>query len=269
MQAFVSFPLILSPAGRRSGVGDREQGWPRGAERLRGVRWRRDGVLSRSTSGYAAEPSSQPRARGRARSGIFSEPLECGRVCLLLLLLLLSFGWGHSGHSCCCISALRAKEQKWRKSVGVGTRPLSAGRWRAASFRFPAPRRPWAPVSTAEALPPGLCGFCLLSQYPAPAPGPPSEETPCWSFQVSDVIVNGGSRSPLNGLASVSVLSSLSHLLMEASVCLVTFISSFLVLSPHKEAPVNPSSAPPALWERLYAWAEFDRRVCGLPRLKA
>ena len=56
---------------------------------------------------------------------------------------------------------------------------------------------------------------------------------------------------------------------MEASVCLVTFISSFLVLSPYKEPPVNPSSAPPALWKGLYVWAEFDRRVCGLPGLKA
>lgn len=80
------------------------------------------------------------------------------------------------------VSALRAEEQKWRKSVGVGTRPLSAGRWCAASFPFLAPRRPWAPVSTAEALPPGLCGFCLLSQYPAPAPGSPSEETPWLEF---------------------------------------------------------------------------------------
>lgn len=73
MPAFVSFPLILSPAlAARWG---REQGWPRGAERLRGVRWRQDGVLFRSTPDSAAEPSSLPWTRGRARAEIFSEPL--------------------------------------------------------------------------------------------------------------------------------------------------------------------------------------------------
>lgn len=121
--------------------------------------------------------------------------------------------------------------------------PAPAGRWCAASF--PSLLPPPQGSRVHRGLPPRLSGFCLLSQYPALAPGSPSEETPWLSFQAGDILVDGGSRSPVYWLASVSVVSSLSHLLMEASVCLVTFISSFLVLSSHKEVPVNPSSAAP------------------------
>ena len=196
-------PCIFSPdpqprAGRLGG-GGREQGWPRGSERLRGVRWRRDGALSRSSADSAAEPSSQPRARGRARSGIFSEPLECGRVysllLLLLLLLLLSFGWGHSGYSCCCIRA-EGEGAKMEREWGSGRGP-PAGRCSAASFPCLAPRRAWAPLPTAEALPPGLrASACCHSTRPQPR-GLPVRGHPGWSFQASDIIVHGGSRSPV------------------------------------------------------------------------
>ena len=124
--------------------------------------------------------------------------------------------------------------------------PAPAGRWCAASF--PSLLPPPQGSRVHRGLPPRLSGFCLLSQYPALAPGSPSEETPWLSFQAGDILVDGGSRSPVYWLASVSVVSSLSHLLMEASVCLVTFISSFLVLSSHKEVPVNPSSERQNQW---------------------
>ena len=109
--------------------------------------------------------------------------------------------------------------------------------------KAPAPAGRWCAASFPSLLPPPQGS--RVHRDPALAPGSPSEETPWLSFQAGDILVDGGSRSPVYWLASVSVVSSLSHLLMEASVCLVTFISSFLVLSSHKEVPVNPSSAAP------------------------
>lgn len=85
MQAFVSFPLILSPAQAAGGGRGGGQGWPRGADRLRGVRWSRDGVLSRSTPDCAAEPSSQPWTRRRARAEILSG-------CIIIVITVVRLG---------------------------------------------------------------------------------------------------------------------------------------------------------------------------------
>ena len=167
---FCIFSPDPQPRAGRLGGGGREQGWPRGAERLRGVGWRRDGVLSRSSPDSAAEPPSQPLARGRARSGIFSEPLECGRVylLLLLLLLLLSFGWGHSGYSCCCICA-EGEGAKMERECGGRDEAPPAGRWCAASFPFLAPAAPGLPCPPRRpCLPDCVAAACCHSTRPQP-----------------------------------------------------------------------------------------------------
>ena len=156
------FPLSSAPR-RPLGVGwGGGQGWPRGADRLRGVRWRRDGVLSRSTPDCAAEPSSQPWTRG--------EEILSG--CIIIVITVVRLGPFEVFLSLyLCTEGKGAKMEKGFVGRDTGPPPPPPSRALVCCL-LPLPCSPPPQGSRIHRGGPASPTVCLLFAVTVPGPSP-------------------------------------------------------------------------------------------------